>query len=227
MATRPTTASFPKRHALALVALLAALLCVVGLQRSGAQATPPASAPPEKPATKQTAPATKQTAPATKQTAPSTPAQPAPAAASSTSANVQIVLSTVPPTTATVTWGNKRLGRATPQSPLVITRPRDSGPLDVVVRAAGFLPVQTRAHTFEDSRLEVKLTRPDQKSTLVGYRAPIDAGTPMAEDVEEVPGTGVPGTGVPGTGVPGTGVPAQGGAPATSPAVVPPPATPR
>jgi hypothetical protein len=43
------------------------------------------------------------------------------------------------------------------------------------------MPVQTRAHTFGDSRVMVKLTPPDQKQTLIGYRAPLDAGLPDAE----------------------------------------------
>jgi hypothetical protein len=63
----------------------------------------------------------------------------------------------------------------------VVVRPRDSGPLDVIVRAPGYLPVQTRAHTFADSRVTVKLTTPDQKNTLVGYREPLDAGTPLSD----------------------------------------------
>jgi hypothetical protein len=82
---------------------------------------------------------------------------------------------TVPPTDAVVTWGKKSLGRITAVTPLVITRPRDSGPLDVMVRAAGYLPVQTRAHTFSDSRISVKLTKPDEVNTLLGYRVPIQA----------------------------------------------------
>jgi hypothetical protein len=37
--------------------------------------------------------------------------------------------------------------------------------------------VQTRAYTFADSKVAVKLTPPDQKKTLLGYReAPPDAG---------------------------------------------------
>jgi hypothetical protein len=96
----------------------------------------------------------------------------------------------MPPANASVVWGNTRLGRIKPQRPLVVVRPRDSGPLDVVIRAPGFLPVQTRAHTFGDTRLVVKLTRVDQKSTLFGYRAPLDdAGVPI---VPLVPDGGVP-----------------------------------
>lgn len=89
-----------------------------------------------------------------------------------------IVFATVPQANATVSWGKKRLGRIMPNKPLVVVRPRDSGPLDVIVRADGFLPVHTRAHTFSDNKVMIKLTRPDQTSTLLGYRVPLDAGLP-------------------------------------------------
>lgn len=91
----------------------------------------------------------------------------------------RIMFSTIPPTNASVTWGKKLLGKIAPKKPLVIVRPRDSGPLDVTVTAAGFLPVQTRAHTFADTHVQVKLTPPEQMPTLFGYRAPLDAGTPL------------------------------------------------
>jgi hypothetical protein len=92
---------------------------------------------------------------------------------------VRITFVTVPPQKAMVFWGHKRLGLIAPRAPLVVERPRDSGPLDVIVRSTGFLPVQTRAYTFADSKVAVKLTAPDQKKTLLGYReAPPDAGAP-------------------------------------------------
>ena len=93
------------------------------------------------------------------------------------STTATIVFMTVPYVTATVTWGRKSLGKILPGKPLVIVRPRDSGPLDVMVRAHGYLSVQTRAHTFSDNRVVVKLTRPDKKNELLGYKLPIDAGT--------------------------------------------------
>jgi hypothetical protein len=92
---------------------------------------------------------------------------------------VRITFTTVPSQKAMVFWGRKRLGLIAPRAPLVVERPRDSGPLDVIVRAQGFLPVQTRAYTFADSKVAVKLTPPDQKKALLGYReAPPDGGAP-------------------------------------------------
>lgn len=83
---------------------------------------------------------------------------------------VHITIQTVPPRKAFVKWGRKSLGVIPVPRPLVVERPRDSGPLDLVIRAPGFLPVHTRAYTFSDSRVAVKLTPPEDKSKLFGYR---------------------------------------------------------
>ena len=94
---------------------------------------------------------------------------------------VNITLQTVPPRKAVVKWGNKNLGMIPVPRPLVVVRPRDSGPLDLVIRAAGFLPVHTRAYTFSDSRVAVKLTPVEEKNTLFGFRAevpPVGAANP-------------------------------------------------
>jgi hypothetical protein len=105
------------------------------------------------------------------------PAQPAAA----TSETVRIVFTIIPKTKkAMVFWGKKRLGIIAPQSPLIVTRPRDSGPLDVVVKSDGYVTVQTRAYTFADSKISVKLTKLEEKNTLLGYREelPPDGGVP-------------------------------------------------
>lgn len=129
-----------------------------------------------------------------------------------------IVFATTPPSTATVVWGRKLLGKITPAKPLVIVRPRDSGPLDVMVRAQGYLAVQTRAHTFSDNRVIVKLTPPENKSELFGYRAPLDAGVEpeQAAALDAVTPAPAP---PPEPAAPFRVVPAQ---PAPSPWLVPP-----
>ena len=105
------------------------------------------------------------------------PAAAPPAAAKPQSANVRIVFTVLPSTKkATVFWGKKKLGAIAPHAPLIVQRPRDSGPLDVVVRADGCVPVQTRAYTFEDSKVAVKVTPNEEKNTLLGYREEIPAG---------------------------------------------------
>lgn len=97
---------------------------------------------------------------------------------------VRILIQTVPPRKASVKWGGKSLGTIPVPRPLVVERPRDSGPLDLVIRAAGYLPVHTRAYTFNDSRVAVKLTSPAEKNKLFGFReeAPPnpDGGVPDA-----------------------------------------------
>ena len=106
---------------------------------------------------------------------------------------VQVIIQTVPPKKAMVYWGKKNLGAIPTPRALVVERPRDSGPMDLVIRAAGFLPVHTRATTFSDMRLAVKLTPVTDKHTLFGYRnvptpanpdggvpAPVPTPAPMA-----------------------------------------------
>jgi hypothetical protein len=83
---------------------------------------------------------------------------------------VRIFIQTVPPRKAQVKWGGRLLGTIPAPRALVVERPRDSGPLDLVLRAPGFLPVHTRAYTFTDSRVAVKLTPPSEKNKLFGYR---------------------------------------------------------
>ncbi|MGA7741394.1 MAG: hypothetical protein WBP56_11870 [Polyangia bacterium] len=113
---------------------------------------------------------------------------------------VTITVQTVPPRKAVVKWGSKTLGVIPVPRPLVVVRPRDSGPLDLVVRAAGFLPVHTRAYTFSDSRVAIKLTPLSEKNTLFGYR-------------QEVPPEG--------TASPDGGAPPPAPAPSPAPAPAP------
>jgi hypothetical protein len=107
-----------------------------------------------------------------------------------TAPTVRIVIKVVPPNNATVTWGNKRLGIIKPKAPLIFERPRDSGPIDVVVKSQGYVTVHTRAYTFTNNVLAVKLTPVDKKNTIYGYREEVppetDGGVPGA--IAPVPG---------------------------------------
>ena len=109
---------------------------------------------------------------------------PAPEAPARTGTNVRIVFKVLPPSRATVTWGKKKLGFIKPRAPLVVERPRDSGPLDVVVRAEDCVPVHTRAYTFTDTTVVVKVTPVDKKNTIFGYRE-----VPPPEADGGIPGT--------------------------------------
>ncbi len=176
---------------LAGAALLLAGLGIWALTRSGkepeqAQVAPPettASAPAESEAP--SAPPEEQPAAPSSTAAPPAPPAPAPAAAAAVDAgpplspNVKLTFRTFPPRPATVTWGSKRLGVIDRNRPLVVERPRDSGPIDVIIRSTGFVPVHTRAYTFTDSNIDVKITPIEKKDTLYGYKEPIvDAGVP-------------------------------------------------
>jgi hypothetical protein len=101
---------------------------------------------------------------------------------------VKITFQTIPPVKAEVIWGKKRLGfingaRRPPIKPLIVERPRDSGPIDLVVKAEGFLPVNTRAYTFSDNKVNVKLTLATEKHTLLGFKQALpDAGADGGTD---------------------------------------------
>ena len=103
------------------------------------------------------------------------------------SPNVKLTFRTFPPRRASVHWGGKRLGFIDRGRPLIIERPRDSGPVDVIVRATGFVPVHTRAYTFTDSNIDVKITPLEKKDTLYGFKAPIvDAGVPFPAEAPDL-----------------------------------------
>src|SRR5262245_56689625 len=117
------------RRALLLLTSSAVLLMLSLLWRSDAWATPPApgAAPPH--AGVGAAGAGGGAAAA------GTPAAGAPAAPPSDPTKATIVFQTIPSANAVVFWGNTRLGVIKPLRPLVVVRPRDSGPLDVIIRA--------------------------------------------------------------------------------------------
>jgi hypothetical protein len=65
-----------------------------------------------------------------------------------------------------VYWGKKLLG----VTPLNLDRPRDSGPMDLVVRGDGAFPLHTRVYTYKNETLYVKLTKLEDKMKLLGAR---------------------------------------------------------
>jgi hypothetical protein len=84
------------------------------------------------------------------------------------SETVTIRLYAEPARKARVFWGRKDLGTA----PLEVTRPRNSGPLDLVVVAPGALTLHTRAFTDRDDRLSLRLYAEGDAPTLLGYHLP-------------------------------------------------------
>ncbi len=94
----------------------------------------------------------------------------------SDSKEVRIQISSTAP--AVVYYGKKKLGK----SPLDFMWPKDSGPLDLAVKASGYFTVYTRAYTFKDEKFTVRMTPLSQAHTLFGYRAKLDAGVGPAEE---------------------------------------------
>ena len=125
-----------------------------------------------------------------------------------------------------VTWGRRTLG----ETPLVLKWPRNSGPVDVVLRAQGHLPVHTRLFTFNDDKVTVKLVDEEGKKTLFGYKrevpapaAATPAGAGAADAAKPAAGAAVPAPVAAGpTAAPTT----PGPAPAPAPALAPTPRAP-
>jgi len=105
------------------------------------------------------------------------------------SSTVKIVFRTFPARRGVVMWGGKRLGFVDRDTPLVVERPRDSGPLDVVIRVTDYLPVHTRAYTFTDSNVDVRITPLEKKDTIYGFKEPLppDAGVPFPGEPIDIP----------------------------------------
>jgi len=102
--------------------------------------------------------------------------------------NIKIFVRTTPspakggPDKALVFWGKKKLGEV----PVTLERPRDSGPVDLVVRADGFFPVHTRAYTVKNDVMYVRMTKLEDRMKLFGAKQEVEAPVPGTE--------GAPGT---------------------------------
>lgn len=79
-------------------------------------------------------------------------------------------------------WYGKRLLGTTP---VTYTRRKDSGPVDVVFKLGGYLRTNSRAYTWYDDKVHVKLVPADQAHTVLGFKKPIDE--PSDEGGEEDP----------------------------------------
>ena len=75
-----------------------------------------------------------------------------------------------------VFWGKKKLG----ETPVTLERPRDSGPVDLVVRGEGYFPVHTRAYTFKNDVLYVHMTKLEDRMTLFGAKRDVNEAAPGA-----------------------------------------------
>jgi hypothetical protein len=90
---------------------------------------------------------------------------------------VTIKLVVTPPKLAHVIWGVKDLGVA----PLELRRPRGSGPMDLLLRAPGFLTHHTRVFTDRDDTLSIRLTPENEAASTFGYQTPAEKPSPSAK----------------------------------------------
>jgi hypothetical protein len=94
--------------------------------------------------------------------------------------NVKLTF-TSSPGGAEVWYGKRMLGT----TPVTFTRRKDSGPVDVVFRLGGYLKTNSRAYTWYDDKVHVKLVPVDQAHTLLGFKKPIEpSDTEGGEDEE-------------------------------------------
>ncbi len=144
---------------------------------------------------------------------------------------VKIYFFTVPQVPTELRWGKKKLGIINPQKgpkkPFFIERLKDSGPLDVVARSDGFLPLNTRVYTYADGKIWLKLTPEEEKHKVLGYKQALPDGGPdggVADGGVLMPGPGAPMPLQPAPNAPGPmlGPPPPPGPPAAAPPQPPP-----
>lgn len=92
--------------------------------------------------------------------------------ANPTSETVTLILNISPPAKGVVMWGAKQMAKLTPDKPSIeLQRPRASGPVDLEIRAEGFLTHHTRLHSDRNDKVNVRLVRVADAPSLFGYRS--------------------------------------------------------
>ena len=87
------------------------------------------------------------------------------------SESVTLKLSVTPRVNAQVNWGAKVLAHLEPgKMDAEISRPRGSGPVDLEIKAEGYLPYHTRLYADRNDRLNVRLYRAEEAPALFGYK---------------------------------------------------------
>lgn len=95
------------------------------------------------------------------------------------SETVTLKLSVTPPVKALVTWGAKQIARLSPGSmDTEISRPRGSGPVDLEIKAEGFMPHHTRLYADRSDKIGVRLYRVEEAPGLLGYKRPVEDKAP-------------------------------------------------
>jgi hypothetical protein len=87
------------------------------------------------------------------------------------SETVTLKLSVTPQVKALVTWGAKQVARLSPGSmDAEISRPRGSGPVDLEIKAEGFMPSHTRLYADRNDKIGVRLYRVEEAPGIFGYK---------------------------------------------------------
>lgn len=91
--------------------------------------------------------------------------------------SVQLTLKTSPRVRAVVYHGKEELG----YTPLQLTWTKDTGPLDITVKASGYLTVNSRLYTHRNDRVTINMFKDDEAHKLFGYKKKVK---PKSEDAE-------------------------------------------
>ena len=84
---------------------------------------------------------------------------------------VELNLKTSPRVRASVYHGKELLGT----TPLRLVWPKDTGALDLKLKAGGYLTVNTRLYTYRNDRATVKMFKVDEAYKLFGYKKKVDS----------------------------------------------------
>jgi hypothetical protein len=102
------------------------------------------------------------------------------------SEQVTLKLTVSPPVKALVLWGAKQIAHLEPgKMDTEITRPRGSGPVDLEVKAEGYLPYHTRLYADRNDKLGVRLYRLEDAPNLFGYKRSAEGRKAEAERAEK------------------------------------------
>ena len=93
---------------------------------------------------------------------------------------IEITLKTSPRVRASVYHGKELLGT----TPLRLVWPKDTGSLDIKLKASGYLTVNSRLYTHRNDRVTVNMFKVDQAHLLFGYKKKVKEETESTESGE-------------------------------------------
>ena len=91
---------------------------------------------------------------------------------------VNLAIYTEPRVYARVYHGKEYLGN----TPLKLVWAKDTGPIDVVLRAKGYLEINTRLYTYRNDKITVKMRKVEEANQLFGFKKKIK---PKEEDLDD------------------------------------------